>query len=79
VTGRISRSVLSPQRVPSLAGSYTPERKDRVDPQQLQLELTDDVSHTPPVTLSAELQEQLVTLMADAIATVLQQDGGHDE
>ena len=64
-------------RVTSRPGTLTPERKDRVD-RQLRLEL-EDVSDAPPVALSAELQEQLVILMADAIAAMVAQEGSDDE
>jgi hypothetical protein len=45
---------------------------------QLRFEL-EDVSDAPPVALSAELQEQLVILMADAIAAMVAQEGSDDE
>ena len=45
---------------------------------QLQLEL-EDVTDAPPVALSAELQEQLVILMADAIAAMVVQERSDDE
>jgi hypothetical protein len=46
---------------------------------QLRLELSDKDEQAPTVALSAELQEQLIALMASAIAAVLGDDGGDDE
>lgn len=69
---RIRRRVVFP------AGTLFPEREGRVE-RQLLLKVGDDVGDSPPVTLSAELQEELVRLMAEMIAVALAQDGGNDE
>jgi hypothetical protein len=55
----------------------TPGEEGSVN-RQLQLEL-DDVTDAPSVALSAELQEQLVILMADAIAAMVVQERDDDE
>jgi hypothetical protein len=65
-------------RVVSFAGTLIPERKERVE-RQLLFGVDDVEDDSPSVTLSAELQEELVKLMAEAIAAVLARDGGDDE
>ena len=62
----------------SPAGTLIPEGEERVE-RQLLLEWGDDLDDSPPVTLSTELQEDLVRLMAELIAAALAQDGGNNE
>jgi hypothetical protein len=74
----VAKPQRSRARVASGPGTLTPERKDRVN-RQLQLELEDVADAPPAVALSVELQEQLVILMADAIAAMVAPERGDDE
>lgn len=62
--------------VRSRPGKQIPVRRENMDRQQ-RLQLARDP--TTPVVLSADLQEQLVALMADAITAVHEQDGDEDD